>query len=61
MLRSYLNKYENLSENSKKHLNVDINDLEKLAVNVLFNQGHSDIIGMDLLRKYGLYCGEINE
>lgn len=58
LLCSYVNKYNNLSENAKKHLNVNMNDLEEMAVNVLVNQGHSDIVDKDLLKKYGMYCGE---
>ncbi len=58
VLCSYLTKYENLSENAKRHLNENINELEKLAVNVLVNQGHSKIVKVDLLKKYGLFCGE---
>jgi len=58
ILCSYINKYNNLSENAKKHLNVDMNELEKLAVNILVNQGHSKLVKVDLLKKYGVYCGE---
>jgi hypothetical protein len=58
ILENYRHKYKNLSENAKKHLNVNMNDLEEMAVNILVNQGHSDIVEKDLLKKYGLYCGE---
>lgn len=58
VLCSYINQYNDLSENEKKHLDVDIGDLEKLAVNILVNQGHPKLVGVDLLKKYGLYCGE---
>ncbi|MFH1503492.1 MAG: hypothetical protein ABIE36_02455 [Candidatus Diapherotrites archaeon] len=58
VLCSYLPKYENLSENAKRHLDEDTNELEKLAVNVLVNQGHSKFVKVDLLKKYGLFCGE---
>jgi hypothetical protein len=52
LLCSYKHKYNNLSENAKKHLKVDMGELEKLAVNVLVDQGYSDIVNQDLLKKY---------
>jgi len=58
ILCSYINKYDNLSKNAKKHLNMDMNELEKMAVNILVNQGHSKLVKVDLLKKYGVYCGE---
>jgi uncharacterized membrane protein len=53
VLCSYLTKYDNLSENAKKHLNVDMNELEKLAIETLIAQGHTDILNRDLLKKHG--------
>ena len=53
LLFSYLTKYNNLSENAKRHLHENINDLEKMAVSILVNQGHSDIVQEELLKKYG--------
>jgi uncharacterized membrane protein len=53
VLNSYINKYSNLSENAKNHLNENINDLEKMAVKIVVEQGYSDIINQELLKKYG--------
>lgn len=52
ILCSYLSKYNNLSDNAKKHINENINELEKMAVKILVDQGHSNIINEDLLKKY---------
>ena len=59
ILESHLSKYNNnLSENAKKHLDVDINELERKAVEVLVEQGHSDIVKKDLLKKYKYHVPE---
>jgi len=63
LLYSSLSKYNQLNNKARKFLNInitciDINDLEKLAVNILVNQGHSKLVKVDLLKKYGVYCGE---
>jgi len=58
LLCSYINKYNHLSENAKRHLNVDINDLEKMAVETLVEQGYSRIVKDDLLKKYGYSAGK---
>lgn len=58
LLSKYIQDYDTLTDYSKEHLNVDMNELEKLAVNILVNQGRSGLVKIDLLKKYGLYCGE---
>jgi hypothetical protein len=58
ILCSYLAKYDNLSENAKRHLNENINDLEEMAVKTLVDQGYSNIVKENLLKKYGYSVSE---
>lgn len=53
VLNNYLPEYEKLSENEKKNLNVNTNELERIAVKTLVEQGHSDIISKERLKKFG--------
>lgn len=55
ILCAYINKYNNLSENAKIHLNENINQLEKKAVEVLVELGQSKLVDKNLLKKYGYF------
>jgi hypothetical protein len=59
-LTSLFNKYDNLSENAKKHLNVNISELEKLAVDTLVKEGYEDTLNKETLEKFG-YSAEIKK
>ena len=61
ILCSYINKYNNLSENAKMHLRENINELEKKAVKVLVEQGHSKIVEKELLKKYGYSSASVDK
>ncbi|MGY4884863.1 MAG: hypothetical protein ACP5NZ_04770 [Nanobdellota archaeon] len=43
----------NVFEDNKNAISVNINDLEKKAVEVLVKQGHSNVVDESLLKKYG--------
>ena len=58
ILKSSLPKYNKLSEEIKEVLDVDINKLEKKAVDILFHGGNKDMISKELLEKYGYIIKE---
>jgi vacuolar-type H+-ATPase subunit C/Vma6 len=58
MLNSSIPKYNKLPEEIREIMNVDIGQLERKAVEILFNSGNKDMISEALLQKYGYIIKE---
>lgn len=49
-----MNQYSNLNTEEKKQITVDVNALEKKAVETYVDNGDADNLSHDLLKKYGI-------
>lgn len=58
LLCSFLAKYNLLDKKSKDSLHIDVNNLERKAVEILVNQGHNKLVENELLKKYGYAISE---
>jgi hypothetical protein len=52
VLNYYTERYNVLNDDAKKYVGINANELEKMAVDILVEQGHSKLVKDSLLKKY---------